>query len=105
MNELPVWFSNKFQAVPRPCDSRDPEAPEYSFCEIVTAGANTPWHLRQLTEAGRKLGGGADTPGLCGREVSWDLSLPVRRFEIASGRIAPIVCKECRRVYLNTEEV
>jgi hypothetical protein len=47
---------------------------EYSFCETATAGAKTPWHIRVLTAKGRKLGGGADTPALCGREVSWDLN-------------------------------
>jgi hypothetical protein len=78
--------------------------PEYSFCETVTAGATTSWHLRKLTDIGRKLGGGADTPALCGRKISWDLTVVVRRFEIASGRIAPKVCRECRRAYLNTHE-
>lgn len=49
----------------------------YSFCEAVTASGASPWHIRKLTQAGRKLGGGADTLALCGRKVSWDLSVPV----------------------------
>ncbi len=48
----------------------------YSFCETVTAGSSTPWHIRELTARGKMLGGGADTPALCGVKVSWDLSTP-----------------------------
>ena len=45
----------------------------YSFCETVTAGPLSRWHIRPLTRRGKLLGGGADTPALCGRKVSWDL--------------------------------
>lgn len=51
--------------------------PEYSYCETPTAGSATPWHIRKLTGKGRRLGGGADTPSLCGRKVAWDLTPPV----------------------------
>jgi len=54
---------------------------KYSFCETVTASSVSPWHIRELTAVGRKLGGGADTLALCGREVSWDLSGGVKIFE------------------------
>jgi hypothetical protein len=49
----------------------------YSFCESINAGPDSPWHLRKLGSAGRKLGGGADTPALCGRTVSWDLAVDI----------------------------
>lgn len=45
---------------------------QYSFCETVHAVG--PWHIRRLTEKGYCLGGGADTPALCGRKVAWDVS-------------------------------
>ena len=48
--------------------------PQYSFCEEALGGL---WHIRQLTEIGRKLGGEADTAALCGRRVSWDLSVEI----------------------------
>jgi len=56
---------------------------EYSFCETVTAGSRSRWHIRPLTEKGRKLGGGADTLALCGRKVSWDLNTPVTESQFA----------------------
>ena len=46
---------------------------KFSFCETAFATGTSPWHIRELSEAGRKLGGGADTPTLCGREAAWDL--------------------------------
>jgi hypothetical protein len=48
--------------------------PQYSFCEEASGGL---WHIRQLTDVGRKLGGEADTAALCGRRVSWDLSVEI----------------------------
>lgn len=61
----------------------------YSYCETVTSSGASPWHIRQLTEAGRKLGGGADTPALCGRVVAWDLLSPVRRLDVHR------ICEKC----------
>jgi hypothetical protein len=71
----------------------------YSYCETWTAGSNTPWHIRKLTDAGKKLGGGADTPSLCNRTVDWDVNCP---FD-TKNRIIP-VCKKCKDVYLVTQE-
>ena len=53
----------------------EPEWPPqlYSLCESVTAGPTSRWHIRPLTRRGKLFGGGADTPALCGRKVSWDL--------------------------------
>ena len=65
----------------------------YSFCEIVQASGSTPWHIRLLTKKGKKLGGGADTVALCGREVSWDLNV-----EITDGHLVHC-CKDCVDAY------
>jgi hypothetical protein len=66
---------------------------KYSFCETITAGADSPWHIRPLTDKGQKLGGGADTKALCGREVSWDIRLGVDP-EMSH------CCRKCRDEYL-----
>ena len=49
----------------------------FSFCEQAAATGGSPWHIRKLSSAGRKLGGGADTRSLCGREVCWDLEVRI----------------------------
>lgn len=56
-----------------------PKAPltPYAFCESITAGSQSRWHIRPLTKAGRKTGGGIDTAGLCGRpqvRLGWDIA-------------------------------
>jgi len=62
----------------------------YSFCESIHAGAYTPWHIRKLSEAGRKLGGGVDTTTLCGITMQgWD-----RKVEI-SNRLLKTACVKC----------
>lgn len=72
-----------------------PAVPKFAFCETVTAGGSSRWHIRELTTRGKMLSGGADTPALCGREVSWDLRMDVneRQLEIA--------CIVCARNYIN----
>lgn len=50
-------------------------AGQFALCEAVTATATSPKHIRMLTDVGMKTGGGADTNSLCGRQMSWDLSL------------------------------
>lgn len=67
--------------------------PEYSFCEPVMAGPLGPWHIRELTEAGRKLGGGADTESLCGRKMGWDLDVEISEFHLDRA------CKKCAEAY------
>jgi hypothetical protein len=67
----------------------------FSFCETITAGATTSWHIRKLTEKGRKLSGGADTLALCGREVSWDL-----RVDLVEPHLSH-ACKQCVEKYRN----
>lgn len=73
---------------------------DYSFCETVTAGPLSKWHIRPLTKVGKKLGGGADTPALCGRTVSWDLNPPVAQFvdDVEHGAGFGI-CPTCLEIY------
>jgi hypothetical protein len=52
-----------------------PYVTQYCFCEAPTTGSKSRWHIRPLTELGRKLSGGADTVSLCGRTISWDNSV------------------------------
>jgi len=56
---------------------------KYAFCETVTAASRTPWHIRQLTKAGLKLGGGADTKSLCDRVVCWDINVELSDYHLA----------------------
>ena len=67
---------------------------DYSFCESVWATSISPWCIRELTSAGKKLGGGIDTPSLCGRcerSMGWDLAPNAAR--------AAIVCPSCLSIY------
>jgi hypothetical protein len=66
---------------------------KFSFCETATAGPLSPWHIRKLTKAGRKLGGGADTAALCERAVAWDLNVPISDHHLAH------CCKACAGPY------
>jgi hypothetical protein len=70
---------------------------KYSFCESVTATSYSPWHIRQLTKEGKKLGGGVDTPSLCGRVKKmkgWDLETDINPFHLANG-----CCPECLKMF------
>ena len=53
-------------------------------CETVAA---ITVHLRRLSAAGSKYGGGADTPALCGAKPSWDL-----KSDVETAR-----CQRCRK--------
>lgn len=65
----------------------------FSFCETVTAGPTTPWHIRELTGEGRKPSGGADTPALCSRVVAWDLEVEITAHHLTHA------CKACVEKY------
>jgi len=66
-----------------------------SFCESTAATGRSSWHLRKLTEVGRKLGGGIDTPSLCGRaKMGWDVEVPITEFHLVRN-----TCKDCLGVY------
>jgi hypothetical protein len=69
----------------------------FSFCEPVTASSRSFWHIRKLSEAGRKLGGGADTPSLCGRVVCWDLEASVEK--LANNPDTIFICPRCLEAY------
>ena len=66
---------------------------EFSFCETLAAYR---WHIRQLTKAGRKINGGADTPTLCGLKAAWDLSFPIG----VDPRHIENSCPKCRDIYV-----
>jgi hypothetical protein len=76
---------------------REPEvqtpALRFAFCETITASSISPWHIRRLTSRGKKLGGGADTPALCGRKVAWDLELEVSMHHLTQ------CCPKCSQLY------
>ena len=70
----------------------------YSFCESSTGLG--PWHIRRLTKAGRKPGGGIDTPSLCGSVRprgdrggwgGWDIKV----IDPLGVVPAPVLCRKC----------
>ena len=63
----------------------------FRFCEPSWVGGADPWHIREISQAGEKLGGGADTPAFCGLDLNggWDL-----RVKIAEGHLSHS-CREC----------
>lgn len=64
-----------------------------SFCESIHATGASPWHVRMLVGE-KKLGGGVDTPSLCGRvEVGqgWDLQVEPTWDRL----IQNFVCQRC----------
>ena len=65
----------------------------FVFCETQYATGTTPWHIRPLTENGIKLGGGADTKSLCGREVSWDLEVEMTNLNLL------VSCPACGTIF------
>ena len=64
---------------------------KYSFCETIAAYV---WHIRPLTDVGRKLSGGADTAALCGAKALWDINFPVNVEIPLDG-----ICFKCRQIY------
>ena len=70
------------------------QSDRYSFCETALAGSASRWHIRRLTAVGRKLGGGADTPSLCGRKVAWDLDVQLTDYALAED-----CCRLCFQQY------
>ena len=68
---------------------------EYSFCESIHATSTSPWHIRRLTDAGRKPGGGIDTKSLCGHvERGWDLNVKITSHHLEHA------CPRCMMHYL-----
>lgn len=75
---------------------------DLSYCESVWAGPTSPNHIRVFAEQGLMPGGGANTPALCGSEVSWDLSA-IASLEDLERRIA--VAHETNRVCVKCSEL
>jgi len=67
----------------------------HSFCESVYATPYSRWHIRKLTKAGKKYGGGADSFALCGRRVDWDMEVELTDFHLKNNS-----CQECLKIYL-----
>ncbi len=78
---------------------------KFSYCEGSWATANSPWHIRELTAVGKKLGGGIDTASLCGRVQpfgkgsvftcgGWDLLASID-LDDAQGANRRRVCQAC----------
>ena len=63
---------------------------KYSFCENVHSGPLSRWHIRKLTDKGKKFGGGADTLSLCEKQVHWDLGVGLTKFNLANN-----ACLKC----------
>jgi len=72
---------------------------EYSFCETSVAMPGGVWHIRPLTDRGRRLGGGADTMSLCNKIVSWDIDVPITEWHLQKNG-----CTECRNKYRAARE-
>jgi hypothetical protein len=73
-------------------------AKDYSFCESNCAAPRSPWHIRELTTKGRKLGGGIDTPSLCERVKAgggWDLDVELNTFHLQTN-----TCHACLAIFL-----
>jgi hypothetical protein len=76
---------------------------EYSFCESTLASSVSRWHIRKLSDKGRKLGGGIDTQSLCERLQpsgmghgfgGWDLSVELDEHGLKGA------CPTCVEKYL-----
>jgi hypothetical protein len=68
----------------------------YSYCEGAYATSYSRWHIRELTEQGKMLSGGVDTPSLCGMVRAgwgWDLETEVRQEDSNS------ICRKCSALY------
>ncbi len=69
------------------------------FCESVTGIG--PWHIRMLSVAGPKYGGGIDTPALCGLVKplgaggvgGWDLEVLITEHHLGHA------CPRCVELY------
>lgn len=74
--------------------------PILSFCESVHASGQSKWHLRPLTTKSKKLGGGVDTPSLCGLVKDgngWDLETNPDDHDLTT-----VACRECMLAVIGT---
>ena len=70
------------------------ESKTFSFVDNGVT-INGSYHLRELTSAGHKLGGGIDTPTLCGINNScyFDVTVPITATTLKAA------CKTCSTFY------
>lgn len=79
----------------KPPTSHNPPGQAYAFCESVTATSTSPWHIRRLDAAGKKLGGGITSYSLCELVTrGWDLEVDINEFHLDKQ-----ACKRCRAIY------
>lgn len=66
-----------------------------TWCETIAASGR--YHLRILSDRGRKVSGGSDTKTLCGLQPSWDIteSYPVNKETILANPHYGWPCREC----------
>lgn len=82
----------------------------YSLCEPSQAAAMAKWHVRKLSDAGPKYGGGIDTPSLCKKVQPWGEPVPGKKYKgyggwdlevrITQHHLEHNVCGECRTLLL-----
>lgn len=79
-----------------PLELNPGEVPEYAFCEAVTAGVSSPWHIRKVVSV-PKYSGGIDSSSLCGHVTpdlgGWDVKVRISEHHLGHS------CKECVRLY------
>ena len=82
---------------------KGPDVTKYSFCETT---ASYLWHIRPLSDAGRKLGGGADTETLCGLMPSWDVNCEItpKALEVKGPIGVGKPCPRCAQAYNDHSE-
>ncbi len=78
-------------------DRKEPDA--FSFCETIHAMG--PWHIRRLSERGKKFSGGADTETLCGLRAAWDINCEISDASLnGNGDRVGRSCPSCKGKYL-----
>jgi hypothetical protein len=65
----------------------------YAICETVD---DETLHVRELSPAGYKYGGGADTPALCSTVVTWDTRIHVN--------LENITCAGCKVRFVEIQQ-
>lgn len=82
------------------------DVPKYAFCESVAAGSCGRWHIRKVEDR-LHLGGGIDTPSLCGRvnpigsergaTGGWDVNVKITEHHLGHS------CPDCVKAYREME--
>ena len=68
---------------------------------IISETSSSTWnyHLRLVAEGEEKYSGGAGK-ALCGRDLGWDVQIPVETYGKKSDHIPMKFCEECRVIAL-----